>query len=55
MNKWVGYLLLAAFLVFLTSCGASSVDSGRTLSLQAMDSGTDSWTDSWTGRNHRPA
>ena len=40
MNKTVGFLLLAAFLVLIIACGSPSEDSGRTLTLRNVDTGT---------------
>lgn len=40
MNKTVGFLLMAAFLALFIACGPSSEDSGRTLTLRAMDTGS---------------
>ncbi|MYC28886.1 MAG: DUF4349 domain-containing protein [Chloroflexi bacterium] len=40
MNKTVGFLLLAAFLVLFMACGSPSEDSGRTLTLRTLDTGS---------------
>lgn len=40
MNKTVGFLLLAAFLVLFIACGSSSEDSGRALTLRSIDTGS---------------
>ena len=37
MNKTVGFLLLAAFLVLFIACGSPSEDSGRALTLRTVD------------------